>query len=175
MHFSKHQLNGDSETAMCALCGKPGHMPVLSRTGAKWEFPESCFFAGNTLNVKKVKKIECSFPFSNHPMECPECNDHLWRFDFANHFQKKHPGKTCPPQGVVSEAEKVILARKKITAKKALNKKDLDKMSDDELLLLPLKNFWNRGKKEWEKNVAGNFGKQNSEQMKKLFGTNKFN
>ena len=108
-------------------------------------------------------------------MECPECNDYLWRFDFANHFQKKHPGKTCPPQGVVSEAEKVILARKKITAKNALNKKDLDKMSDDELLLLPLKNFWNRGKKEWEKNVAGNFGKQNIEQMKQLFGTNKFN
>ena len=95
-------------------------------------------------------------------MECPECNDHLWRFDFANHFQKKHPGKSCPPQGVVSEAEKAILARKKITAKKALNKKDLDKMSDD-------------GKKEWKKNVAGNFGKQNSEQMKRLFGTNKFN
>ena len=85
----------------------------------------------------------------------------------------KHPGKSCPTKGVVSESEKAILARKKITAKKALNKNDLDKVSDDELRLLPLKDFWDHGKKEWKKNVAGNFGKQNNEQWKRLFGKNK--
>ena len=100
-------------------------------------------------------------------------NIHLLQSRFS--IADQPPGKTCPPQVVVSEAEKTILARKKITAEKALKKKDLDKMNDGELLLLPLKDFRDHGKKEWKKNVAGNFGKQNSEQMKRLIGTNKFN
>ena len=51
--------------------------PTTNNTGKKWIFPESCVFAGNTLNVKKLKKIEVSFPLANYPMPCPHCEKSL--------------------------------------------------------------------------------------------------
>ena len=54
-----------------------------------------------------------------------------------------------------------------------MSKKDLDKLSDDSLKLLPLKDFWDANKKKWKKNSAGTFGKQQSSRMKRLFGKEK--
>ena len=65
--------------------------PTTNNTGKKWIFPESFVFAGNTLNVKKLKKIEVSFPLVNYPMSCPYCEKSLWRFDVQKHVTKNHP------------------------------------------------------------------------------------
>ena len=66
MHFSMHQLKGDNESEICAYCGKDHDEPTkfTNSSGKKWVLPESCAFAGNTLNVKKAKKIEVSFPLA---------------------------------------------------------------------------------------------------------------
>ena len=53
-------------------------MRLLLTALEKMIFPESCVFAGNTLNVKKLKKIEVSFPLANYPMSCPHCEKSLW-------------------------------------------------------------------------------------------------
>ena len=46
--------------------------------------------------------------------------------------------------------------RKKIgTTANALCVKDLEKLNEEELKLLPLKDFWDATKKEWKKNVFG--------------------
>ena len=37
----------------------------------------------------------------------------------------------------------------------ALCVKDLEKLNEEELKLLPLKDFWDATKKEWKKNVFG--------------------
>ena len=48
--------------------------------------------------------------------------------------------------------------------------KDLEKLNEEELKLLPLKDFWDATKKEWKKNVFGMFAKRSSVKMKKIFG-----
>ena len=112
---------------------------LLTAVEKKWVLPESCAFAGNTLNVKKAKKIEVSFPLANYPMPCPHCEKTLWRFDMQKHVTKNHPDKECPSEGIISEAEKGILEKKKQRTANGLSVKDLEKLNEEELKLLPLK------------------------------------
>ena len=170
MHFSMHQLKGDNDSEICAYCGKYHDAPTTNSTGKKWVLPEACVFAGNTLNVKKAKKIEVSFPLANYPMPCPHCEKTLWRFDMQKHVTKNHPDKECPSEGIISEAEKGILEKKKQRTANALSVKDLEKLNEEELKLLPLKDFWDATKKVWKKNGFGTFAKRNSVMMKKIFG-----
>ena len=142
--------------------------PTTNNTGKKWEFPADCSFAGNTLNVKKLKTIEVSFPLANFPMKCPHCEQTFWRFDMQKHVEKEHPGKECPTEGILSKAEKGILQKKQVRVANALSVKDLEKLNDNELKLLPKKDFWDAKKKEWKKNVYGTFAKRNSVKMKKI-------
>ena len=46
--------------------------------------------------------------------------------------------------------------------------KDLGKLNEEELKLLPLKDFWDATKKVWKKNAFGTFAKRNSVTMKKI-------
>ena len=145
-------------------------MPTTNSTGKKGIFPESCVFAGITLNLGKLKKIQVSFPLANYPMSCPHCEKSLWRFDMQKHVTKNHPDKECPSEGIISKAEKGILQKKQERTANALSVKDLEKLNEEELKLLPLKDFWDATKKEWKKNVFGTFAKRNSVKMKKIFG-----
>ena len=72
----------------------------------------------------------------------------------------EHEGESCPDVGIISDAEKGILQKKKKNTKNALTKSDLDKLSDNEIKLLPLKDFWDVKNKKWKKGDAGNIGKQ---------------
>ena len=110
---------------------------------------------------------------ANYPLLCPVCNVLVWRFDLEKHFDK-HKQNKCPPEGIISSAEKAILKKNKHGSKNALTKSDLDQLNDEELKLFPLNDFWDSKKKEWKKSVAGNFGKQNNARMKSLFEENKF-
>ena len=65
---------------------------------------------------------------------------------------------------------KGILQKKQQRTANALSVKDLEKLNEEELKLLPLKDFWDAAKKEWKKNVFGTFAKRNSVTMKKIFG-----
>ena len=143
--------------------------PVRSKTGAKWEFSDPCLFAGNKLNVKKLQTIESSFPLKNYPMSCTFCEKTVWRFDMLLHM-KEHPDEECPAEGVVSEAEKGLLRAKKKRTANALSARDLGKLTDDQLRLLPTKDFWDESKKKWKTNYIGTFAKQNSLRMKRIFG-----
>ncbi len=89
-------------------------------------------------------------------------------------MEKDHSDQACPPEGTVSDAEKGILNKKAKRVQNGLNKRDLDKLTDGELRMLPLKDFWDPKKKEWKKSTAGIFGKQNSTRMKRIFGESKF-
>ena len=133
------------------MCGEPGHMPELSKSKKKWVLGSECVFSGHSLNKKKIETIECSFPLSNHPMECPVCNELVWRYDMGKHMASKHPGQDCPPEPIVSAAEKEIITKKSKNTKKNLKISDLQKLSDDALKLLPLKDFWDSSKKQWTK------------------------
>ena len=68
------------------------------------------------------------------------------------------------------KSEKGILEKKQQRTANALSVKDLEKLNEEELKLLPLKDFWDATKKEWKKNVFGSFEKRNSLTMKKIFG-----
>ena len=70
------------------------------------------------------------------------------------------------------KSEKGILEKKQQRTANALSVKDLEKLNEEELKLLPLKDFWDAAnyKKEWKKNVFGTFAKRNSVTMKKIFG-----
>ena len=175
MHFSQHQINGDADTCICAFCGAAdGHMPELNNTRKKYMFPDACCFAGNTLNAKKLKTIECSLPLMNHPLECPSCNAAVWRFDMKKHFTIAHPEEGIPEVAILSEAEQNLIEKKKSFRKNALQKADLERLVDKKLALLPLTDFWDTKNKTWKSNVYGNFGKRNSVRMKKIFGKNEF-
>ena len=92
-------------TVKFALIVEKIMMSLLLTALEKMLLPESCAFAGNTLNVKKAKKIEVSFPLANYPMPCPHCEKTLWRFDMQKHVTKNHPDKECPSEGIISEAK----------------------------------------------------------------------
>ena len=76
--------------------------------------------------------------------------------------------KECPAEAIILQAEKGILQKKQVRVANALSVKDLDKLDDSELQLLPAKDFWDSKKKEWKKNVYGTFAKRNSVKMKKI-------
>ena len=78
--------------------------------------------------------------------------------------------RTSASEGIISEAEKGILEKKKQRTANALSVKDLEKLNEEELKLLPLKDFWDATKKVWKKNAFGTFAKRNSVTMKKIFG-----
>ena len=103
-------------------------------------------------------------------MSCPYCEKSLWQFDVQKHVTKNHPDIQCPSEGIISKAEKGILEKKQQRTANALSVKDLEKLNEEELKLLPLKDFWDAAKKEWKKNVFGTFAKRNSVTMKKIFG-----
>ena len=93
----------------------------------------------------------------------------LWRFDMQKNVTKNHPDKECPSEGIISEAEKGILEKKKQRTANALSVKDLEKLNEEELKL-PLKDFWDAIKRVWKKNAFDTFAKRNSVTMKKIFG-----
>ena len=76
----------------------------------------------------------------------------------------------CPSEDIISEAEKGILEKKNQRTANALFVKDLEKLNEEELKLLPVKDFWDATKKAWKKNAFGTFAKRNSVTMKKIFG-----
>ena len=117
--------------AYCAYCGKEHDAPTTNKTGKKWEFPSEYSFAGNTLNVKKLKTIEISFPLASYPMKCPHCEKSVWRFDMRKHVEKDHPDKECPAEGILSKAEKGILQKKQARVANALSVKDLEKLDEN--------------------------------------------
>ena len=51
-------------------------------------------------------------------MECPVCNELVWRYDMGKHMSLKHPGQDCPPEAIVSAAEKEIINKKSKNSKK---------------------------------------------------------
>ena len=150
-------------------------MPELSKSKKKWVLGDECVFSGHSLNKKKIETIECSFPVSNHPMKCPVCNELVWRYDIGKHMSSKHPGQACPPEAVVSEAEKELINKKSKNSKKNLKISDLQSLSDGALKLLPHKDFWDSSKKKWTKSQYGTFAAQQSSRMKRLFGEQNFN
>ena len=174
IHFSIHQSNGDNDKDTCALCGQDGHMPTLNSSGKKWIFPEACRFAGNTLNVKKLKVISGTSPLANFPVKCGNCNKMVWRFNMEDHHTRLHSDKPCPDTAKVPSAEKSLLLKKSKNTKNTLSAACLKKLTDPEILLLPLSDFWDAAKKKWKANVFGTFGKQHSARLKRLFGENKF-
>ena len=137
-------------------------------------FSEPCGFAGNTLQAKKLKKIECSSPFANYPVKCGFCEDLVWRFDLQKHHNMKHGAEECPQIGRIPAAEKAILDKKKNKSRTGLNSKTLDKLTDAELGLLPLKDFWDSKKNKWKTTYAGLWGKRYSSRMKRVFGEANF-
>ena len=151
-------------------------MPTLSDSKKKWEFGDLCAFGGHTLNVKKLTTIECSLPMANYPLKCPFCPDEqlIWRYDMGKHMETKHPDEISPAEGIVSKEEKEIINKKLKNTRNCLLKTDLEKLSDEALKLLPLKDFWDSRKKEWKSNAYGTFAKQQSARMKRLFGAENF-
>ena len=67
-----------------------------------------------------------------------------------------------------------LLSKKTRNTKNTLSVACLKKLSNEELLLLSLSDFWDVRNKKWMSNVFGTFGKQNSSRMKRLFGKSKF-
>ena len=107
-------------------------------------------------------------------MECPVCNELVWRYDMGKHMSLKHPDQDCSPEAIVSAAKKEIINEKSKNSKKNLKISDLQKLSDAALKLLPLKDFWDSSKKKWTKSQYGTFARQQSSRMKRLFGEENF-
>ena len=163
--------------SLCEICGCPGHMPELSSTGKKWVFGSDCDFSTHTLNAKKLQMIECSLPVKNYPMECGICKEYIWRYqyDMQKHFEKKHPGKEFPPDGIVSAEEKEILRKKKEEFKKQSSDLGSEQAHGWCIENSPIKGLLGRKKnKKWKQHDYGIFGKQQTARMKRLFGENNF-
>ena len=74
----------------------------------------------------------------------------------------------CPTDGILSKAENGISQKKQARVANSQFVKDLEKLHDNGLWMLPKEDFWDAKKKEWKKNVYGTFAKRNSVKMKKI-------
>ena len=90
------------------------------------------------------------------------------------HYQTEHKDETCPQIGVISKEEKSILEKKSTNAKPKMRRKDFDALTDEELKLFSVKDFWSTKKQQWQAGEGGLFGKQNSERLKNIFGADLF-
>eukprot|EP00493_Phyllostaurus_siculus_P021687 UN22015 len=61
--------------------------------------------------VKKLKKIEVSFPLANYPMPCPQCEKSLWRFDMQKHVTKIIQTKSVLQKASFQKRKRVFLRR----------------------------------------------------------------
>ena len=89
-----------------------------------------------------------------------------------NHFTISHPQEVIPEVAIIPEEEQNLIKKKKSFRKNALlvKQEDLARLVDKELAFLPITDFWDTKKKKWKTSVYGNFGKRNSDRMKKIFG-----
>ena len=62
------------------------------------------------------------------------------------------------------------MKRKSANSKPKMSKKDVDRLSDEELKLFSYTDFWEVKKQTWLSGDAGRFGKQKSTKLKELFG-----
>ena len=92
----------------------------------------------------------------------------------TEYFTISHPEEVIPEMAVIPEEEQNLIKKKKSFRKNCLKKEDLERLVNKELALLPIGDFWDIKKKKWKSNVYGNFGKQNSVRMKKVFGKSNF-
>ena len=148
LHLSRHQLHNHSDFDACVVCGKSDHMPSVS---ANMISGDSCHFAGNSINAKKTKNIECSLPLANHPLKCDQCQNMLWRFDFQSHFERDGE-ETCPQVGIISETEKDILSKQKEEFWKRF---DTERSRDTKRRVETLTRISGTGTKNVEENFCG--------------------
>ena len=85
-----------------------------------------------------------------------------------NHFAISHPQEVIPEVTMIPEEEQNLIKKKKSFRKNALKKEDLARLVDKELVLLPITDFWDTKKKTWKSSMYGNFGKRNSDRVKKF-------
>ena len=49
------------------------------------------------------------YPVINHPLKCPLCNENVWRWSLADHFQAAHNEKPIPAHLAIKKFERELL------------------------------------------------------------------
>ena len=121
------------------------------------------------------RSLSLNQPFANLPLNCPACDDLVYRYSVPQHYAEKHQGVTVPSECVVSEAEKKLVKEKNFKSKLAMSAAELSRLPDEQLALFPANEFWDAKKHAWKSTKAGVWAKSSSVKMKRVFGQETFN
>ena len=127
------------------------------------------FLCGEHFECKKASDDWSFFPSCELSHKMPSLREICVAIWYAAACGKGAPRKRMLCRSHHFKSRKRKFAKEATERRNALSVKDLD---ENELKLLPAKDFWSSKKKQWKKNVYGTFANRNSVQMKNILSIN---
>jgi hypothetical protein len=116
-HIGLHILHGDcgQHPHRCGYCGEVGctiGLEITSGYGNKTVYgPKSDCSYYTDISKRAENKFVKSYPCSNRPVICEQCQDCYWSYNLTEHYKIKHAGIMCPNQ-IPEEERKHMLSKK---------------------------------------------------------------
>ena len=87
-------------------------LEITSGYGNKTVYgPESDCSYYTDISKRAENKFVKSYPCSNRPVICEQCQDCYWSYNLTEHYKIKHAGIMCPNQ-IPEEERKHMLSKK---------------------------------------------------------------
>ena len=116
-HFGFHIFHNDCspDPHCCGYCGEIGcniDLVVTSGYGRNVKYgPRSDCEYYTDISKRADNKFVKSYPCSNRPVKCEQCETVYWSYNLTAHYSKTHPNIECPTQ-ISSEESGYILNKK---------------------------------------------------------------
>jgi hypothetical protein len=116
-HIGFHILHGDcgQHPHRCGYCGEVGctiGLEITSGCGNETVYgPKSDCSYYTDISKRAENKFVKSYPCSNRPVICVQCQDCYWSYNLTEHYKIKHAGIMCPNQ-IPEEERKHMLSKK---------------------------------------------------------------
>ena len=103
------------------------------------------------------------------------CFDHgFWTLQNQEKLHNSHPTESFPTEFAVSEAEARMVRNENFKSNLAMNVSEISRLSENELVLFPAKDFWDAKRRTWKSTKAGAWAKAQSEKVKDAIGKDNF-
>ena len=116
-HIGFHIVHNDCspDPHRCGYCGEIGcniDLVVTSGYGRNVKYgPRSDCEYYTDISKRADNKFVKSYPCSNRPVKCEQCETVYWSYNLTAHYSKTHPNIECPTQ-ISSEESGYILNKK---------------------------------------------------------------